>query len=475
MSTPPHLQRTCLGLGPAPGTMPPYQALSYPGGHTGINHQYWPGGLGNIPTYSQPYGAAPQPWGYGHYPGGYLLPGGYPLLGGFLPAGGYLPPAGGYQNTVPHMAVNKPKNMEADARAEEGGKGKAKQAEGVWKRTIQMLKSAKEISKNVWWRDLTCLVNCSWAIESAPSHTAGWHSPARLTGRQPLFSWQRELKWHRHKWLRWRLKIWWTTKHLPSNVKQLDHQPIKKPKGPTPPEVHIAVNFAPTLGGALPGSYVVLQGQQALPTTAPGSLCPKEVRTLDGDAKTYEIPPPSACKILVWKATDALFAALAKCTETGILLNTKEVLTLLNADDPQPDGDYRDSHHELVEFGIHNVLDIYRMDECFLATLGKLGRGGAQHLCQFTHDKILIPLQLVSEVVKAKPTIKYVKPSLDVARIQEWIAGVEWATAEVKEESLDGIEEVEFESFEDDIKEIVTDGSNTIVGEVVERGGAFVL
>ncbi|KAF8268861.1 hypothetical protein EI94DRAFT_1699911 [Lactarius quietus] len=166
-----------------------------------------------------------------------------------------------------------------------------------------------------------------------------------------------------------------------------------------------------------------------------------EVRTLDGDAKTYEMPPPSAHKILVWKATHALFVALAKCTETGILLNTKEVLTLLNADDPQPDGDYIDLQCKLIDFRIHNVLDIYRMDECFLVMLGELSRGSAQHLCQFSWDKILIPLQLVPEVVKAELTIKYIEPLLDIARIQEWIAGVEQATVEVKEEESDGIEE----------------------------------
>ncbi|KAF8261426.1 hypothetical protein EI94DRAFT_1705521 [Lactarius quietus] len=112
------------------------------------------------------------------------------------------------------------------------------------------------------------------------------------------------------------------------------------------------------------------------------------------------------------------------------------------------------------------------MDKCFLVTLGKLGRGGAQRLRQFTCDKILIPLQLVSEVVKAELTVKYVEPSVDVARIREWIAGVEQATVRVKEEESDGIEEVEVERIKDDIEEIETDGGDMIV-EVVERDMAF--
>ncbi|KAF8259461.1 hypothetical protein EI94DRAFT_1707096 [Lactarius quietus] len=599
MSAPPHLQCTHLGLGPAPGTTPQYQPLSYPGGHAGINCQYQPGGLGNLPTYSQPYGAAPQPWGYGHYgyppAGGYPPPAGYPPHAGYPPpagypphagysphAGGHLPHAGGdLPNAVPQTAVNKLEKDDTDARAEVRGKGKMtnagnkteegvltaatekghpnKQVNGAWLFEVTAIDTQSTHifttqTDVVWAEFFECAVvrfdtpgepRLGYRI-STKAHCwveltceADWKKATVLLSKRASVARTRvvamEIRdmvsngiWLGKKWLTFGLQwvntclkmqeqrknkahsklgmivhcwvepgkygekgghreishdfltLWakyiecgWTTKHLPPNVKQLNHQPTKKPKMLAPPEVHIAVNFAPTpAGGAVPGSYIVSQSQQAPLTTAPGSSRPKEVRTLGGYTETCEKPPPTTRKILVRKATHALFVTLAKCTETGILINTKEVLTLLDADGPQPDGNYRDSHRELLEFRIHDALDIYRMDECFLATLGELGRGSAQRLHQFTHDKILIPLQLVSEVVKAEPTIKYVEPLMDVARIREWIAGVEQATVGVKEEESDGIEEVEVEHIEDDIKEIETDGGDTIV-EVVERDMAF--
>lgn len=116
----PHQQRARLGLGPAPGAMPPtpmsqpglqqptfqpafqhpqhfgFQPYSYPGGRPvpGIADQYHAAGLGmNVPLYPQPYGAAPQPWGYGQNAAG-----GFPDAGGFLNAVGGLPNLGGFHN-----------------------------------------------------------------------------------------------------------------------------------------------------------------------------------------------------------------------------------------------------------------------------------------------------------------------------------------------------------------------------------------
>jgi hypothetical protein len=130
-------------------------------------------------------------------------------------------------------------------------------------------------------------------------------------------------------------------------------------------------------------SYVVLQTPNTLESaSAPGLLHLEEVRSLSAPGKTASVPPPH--KVLIRNATHKLALALAKCTETGTLLSTEEVLTLMDSKDPQEDGKYMDSLGDLVDFGVHNTIDIFGLEECFLATFGTIGRGGARNLRQFT-------------------------------------------------------------------------------------------
>ena len=122
MSAPDH-QHTQLGLGPAPASTQPLPGLQHP------TFQQPPPHFGYPYLYTQPYGTAPQQWGYGHHaagglpnaPGGFLNAGGIPNTGGIPNAGGmantggnvdgYLnpggtPAAGGFPNPVPQPMPN---------------------------------------------------------------------------------------------------------------------------------------------------------------------------------------------------------------------------------------------------------------------------------------------------------------------------------------------------------------------------------
>jgi hypothetical protein len=94
MPPPLYIQRTHLGLGPTPGSMT-FHSFSHAGGQLAqdVNSQYQGGGM-NILLYLQPYGRAPQPWAYGHYPSGGLPPIRFPPGGGFLAGDGFLPAGG---------------------------------------------------------------------------------------------------------------------------------------------------------------------------------------------------------------------------------------------------------------------------------------------------------------------------------------------------------------------------------------------
>ena len=182
------------------------------------------------------------------------------------------------------------------------------------------------------------------------------------------------------------------------------------------------------------GSYVV--SQSPIPpmgsTAAMASKCPENANRCAGnldvpsegpddlDALTEDCPPPPGRKIFVRKATRELTLALAKCTETGFMLNTKEVLNLMDSEDPAVDGRYMDSYGDLVGFGLHDAIAIARMDIYFLATFGTLGKGGAHDLHRFIRDKILKPLHILDVVPGKTPTVLEMDPPISLERIQNW-------------------------------------------------------
>lgn len=269
----------------------------------------------------------------------------------------------------------------------------------------------------------------------------------------------------------------WATKYAPPNIKKMDPPPAKRSKGPhAPPEVHIAVNMiAPTPGaeGSMKGSYVV--SQTPLPPIGMAStLGPsspedsKEVTGLGALAETGSVAPPPGRQIFVTKAALALVLALAKCAESRIMLTTEEVLTLMDHEDPQPDGTYLESLDELITFGVHDAIDIYALQTCHLKTLGKLCKGGAHRLRHFTLTKILIPLGLHNvEDIPSEPSVQEIEPPGASRKIYNWQKEV---AIEIKDE--DDIEEVEdrFEEVEDEIEEIGGE-SEEVDGESEEVDG----
>jgi hypothetical protein len=254
------------------------------------------------------------------------------------------------------------------------------------------------------------------------------------------------------------------TIHLPPNLKKFDQPPAKKPRGPkAPPEVHIVLNIAPTpgVGGAM--SYVVSQTLNLPPASAPGPLCPKEEDeslslsvSLDGSST---LPQPPGCQVRIRNATYKLTLALAKCAETGTLLTTKEVLTLMDSKDPQEDGKYINSLGELVNFGIHNVIDIFKLGEIFLGTFGTLGSGGVSSLHQFTQNKILIPLGLHTED-SSELSIQVIEKPHNFSTVQKWRHKVNQEMEGIKEEAIEEAKD-KVEEVEDEIEEV--HGETTVV------------
>lgn len=263
---------------------------------------------------------------------------------------------------------------------------------------------------------------------------------------------------------------------MPPNIKKNDRPPTKKPKNAqATPEVHIAVNITPTPGMGIPAavqeSYVVtgtsIERSGSGPT--PG-LCPDvAVRTETCGAPAHT---PAGRMANIPSSRETRFLILLDCVRVNRVPSVHELLTLMDIEDPAPDLKYVDALSDLQDFGVDDVLDLFELQVCYLATFGNLRRGGADRLRQFTRDKLLVPLELVeierpseapSIIEIASPTVPVIKQNTHDIRgydraikreqenrdtILEWLSGVSL------DEGLEDIEEVREETDTDDADDI---------------------
>jgi hypothetical protein len=126
---------------------------------------------------------------------------------------------------------------------------------------------------------------------------------------------------------------------------------------------------------------------------------------------------------------------LLDCMHTRRVLTVLELLTLMDAEEPMPDGNYMDAYSDLNDFGLEDAFDVYSLEECFLATFGYLGREGARWLCQYTRNKVLVPLDLVKAI--SELSVEEFDLLVDEGRIMEWQASVQPGSIEEQPGSVE--------------------------------------
>jgi hypothetical protein len=177
----------------------------------------------------------------------------------------------------------------------------------------------------------------------------------------------------------------------------------------------------------------------------------------------------AARKVYFPSTRKTCFAVLLDCVQVNRVPSIHELLTMMDIEDPAEDLKYIDTHSEMQDLQVNDVLDVYGLHECFLATFGELGPGGTHRLRQFACNKLLVPLELVeaersskepSIVEVAAPTVpvstqkKHKVDSEDYDRaikveeegreaIRKWLTKVEPTS-----DGIDEIEEVNY-SMED--------------------------
>jgi hypothetical protein len=159
---------------------------------------------------------------------------------------------------------------------------------------------------------------------------------------------------------------------------------------------------------------------------------------------------------------------LLDCTHTGRLPSVYQLLILMDTEEPAVDAHYIDTYSDMNDFGLEDVLDVYDMDVCYLATFGNLGRNGAQCLRQYARDKILVPLS----VLKGKSSEASIE-EIDMTqegRIMEWRVSVRPGSVEEIEDikSIKKEKEVGGENEVEDVEEVGEE--TTDVADDIEEG-----
>ena len=233
-------------------------------------------------------------------------------------------------------------------------------------------------------------------------------------------------------------------------MKRLDYPPAKRTKAvPPAPEFHIAVNLEPTLGesgSALQGKCIVSGAPipNAGSASAPGFSRLERVTALEGSSSA---PGPSSApdpqlvgrKAYIPTARTMLLEMLLECAKTGRVPSSRAILTWMDVECPDVDGDFMESYSDFETFGIGDAFDIMEREVMYLATFGNLGEGGAMRLRQYTQDRILTPLGLWATDCES---IGSKKGDVSLDKIFNWRNGVEEGYVE-EVQGAASVEEVE--------------------------------
>ena len=237
------------------------------------------------------------------------------------------------------------------------------------------------------------------------------------------------------------------TKFFPPNIKQLNYPPMKKNRmAQTAPEFHIAVNLAPTPGVGVPalqGTCIVSNSRAKQPesASAPGPSRLEQVADFEEPG-----PRPLGHRVYISKARKMILQSLLNCANANRVPSSLDILTWMDAENPDLVRPYKDSHSEFEVFEVDDAFDIVENEVCHLGSYGDLGDDRAIELRQFTRDRVLIPLGLWETNVESfESGVGHV----DVERVFKWQKNVEPGYVEdiedvedSKEAKMEEVEEV---------------------------------
>ncbi|KAI9466354.1 hypothetical protein BJY52DRAFT_1183211 [Lactarius psammicola] len=261
------------------------------------------------------------------------------------------------------------------------------------------------------------------------------------------------------------------TEFLPPNVKKFNRPPTKKPRGAQmAPEVHVAVNITPMPGVGIPathGSYAVSGTpiEQSGSASAPGPQSPAQVSHISDIAvhtETSSAPAPTPMGHTA-RVPSSLIVVL-DCFHHMRIPTAYEILTLMDIEVPAPNLRYVDALSDLQDLGYKDVIDIYGLQECFLASFGHLGRDGACRVRQYTRDRFLVPLGLMEG--GGSPSVS------DESVIEIDAPSVRQHNDEGDGQSIKVETEIDDDNNEGHEEDVIVDWlAGVVPGEEIEEGG----
>ena len=163
--------------------------------------------------------------------------------------------------------------------------------------------------------------------------------------------------------------------------------------------------------------------------------CPPHAAEVNTETKPISAPSPSRPST---SPRCARLLALLDCVHTDRTPSVRELLTLMDHEEPMAGLRFEDNTSDLEDFSMTNTLEVSKMPVELLASMGTLGRDGARRVHKYCQDKILGPLgkprakrssseALVEEILPPQVSIKkaqciLVKDSVEEIQLPQKIA-----------------------------------------------------
>ena len=184
--------------------------------------------------------------------------------------------------------------------------------------------------------------------------------------------------------------------------------------------------------------------------------------TVFAESSSVPDPRPAGRTAYITKNRKFVLEMVLECAKAGRVPSAIEILTWMDLEHPEEDGDYIDSSSDFKTFGIDDAFDIMEREICYLSTFGNLGHSGTTLLRQYTWDNILVPLGLWS--TKAESCGSSAEKPWDLGRVIRWRRDVEDGYVEEVEEFEEKKEEVKEEEVEE--VEEVSGGDDSDIEEI---------
>ena len=151
------------------------------------------------------------------------------------------------------------------------------------------------------------------------------------------------------------------TKYVRPNITKYDAPATKKPRTmQQAPDVHVSVNITPAPGALDSGMQTTYHISK--PSAPTASVVPLDTKSSSVPGPSRSSPSPRCARLLT----------LLDCVHAGRTPSVRELLTLMDREEPMANLKFEDSRLDMEDFGMENAEQVSKMLVALLASMGPL-------------------------------------------------------------------------------------------------------